>query len=72
MDIALTLTSYNLVNISFLSYKRELKPFSELLRSDETAHIRDLAHFLAQSKCSIDEGLLILGIFSLCFGLQFP
>ena len=70
MDIALTLTSYNLVNISFLSYKRELKPFSELLRrSDKTAHIRDIAHFLAQSKCSIDEDLLILGIFSLCFGL---
>lgn len=43
VDMALTLTSYNLMNISFLSRKREWKPFSGLRRSDEIMHIRDVA-----------------------------
>lgn len=56
VDMAMTLISYNLLNISFLSCKMGLKTFSELLRrSDEIIHVKDTARLLAQNKCSIDE-----------------
>ena len=63
-----------LLNISFRSCEMGLKASSELLRrSDETMHVQDTALVLAQSKCSIDEDLLLIwGIFSFCSGLNSP
>lgn len=58
MDMALTLTSYNLMKISFLSRKRERKPFSGLRRSDEIMHVRDVVYSTllgTKYKCFVDE-----------------
>ena len=58
-DMAATSTSYNLMNVSFLSRKRERKPFSELLRrSDEIMRVRDVVGSTllgTKYKCFVDE-----------------
>jgi hypothetical protein len=59
--VAIRLTSWNHLKISFLAYKMGLKTFSELSRgSHKTMHVKVILYFLSQSQYSL-KTIAVLG-----------